>query len=489
MNQSALQSGLLAAARDYLAVYHSGVWPGLVPARHLEILIGELEAVERGEVKRLAVAMPPGHAKSTVGTLSFPSWFLGRHPNRQVISVSHTAELATDFGRKVLGLVGSDLFRAAFPAFQLAGDAGSASRFTTRKGGAYYAVGLGGAITGRRANLIVIDDPFKDRADAMSPAIRKAVKEAYTSTIYPRLMPQGAIVLISTRWHEDDLIGWLTREHRDDDWRLISMPAIAESDEGWRRPGEALWPEAFPIPELERMRRAIGEAAWVSLYQQRPAAAEGAVFKRDWWRTYLEPPAAFERVVFSADTAFSAAETADYSVITVWGETKTAFYLLHLLRSRLEFPELKRALAGLASQWRPNTVLVENRASGQSLIQELQRETSFPVLAVDVSKDKITRANAVTPMVEAGRVYVPESAPWVGSYLDELSSFPAAQHDDQVDSTTMALDYLGRRTSEFDLAEYARLVQEDVKEDRTGWKHTVTPGGESWLKTIAPKTL
>src|ERR1700730_1826116 len=241
----------------------------LLRARYLDEIVGPaLEAVERGEIKRLAIALPPGHAKSTVGSKSFPSYFLGRNPTRSVISVSHTAELSTDFGRAVLGLVRSDLHRAVFPECRLSEDSAASTRFSTTQGGTYFAVGLGGAITGRRANLVVIDDPFKDRAEAVSPASRKAVREAYSSVIYPRLLPGGAIVLIQTRWHEDDLLGWLLREHATDGWHLISMPAIAETDEGWRRAGQALWPEAFPVETLERTRKAIGEVAWVSLYQQ-----------------------------------------------------------------------------------------------------------------------------------------------------------------------------------------------------------------------------
>jgi predicted phage terminase large subunit-like protein len=452
---------LLAVARRSLAVYHAGQHAGLRAARHLDqIIIPALEAVERGEIKRLAIALPPGHAKSSVGTLSFPSWYLGRHPDRQAISVSHTAELSTDFGRKVLGLVGSGLYRAVFPGFQLSGDTGSASRFTTTRGGAYFAVGLGGAITGRRAHLVVIDDPFKDRADAMSPAIRKAVKEAYSSTIYPRLMPDGAIVLISTRWHEDDLVGWLTQEHAADGWHLISMPALAESDEGWRKVGEPLWPEMFPLKTLGSIRAAIGEAAWVSLYQQRPAAAEGAIFRRDWWRSYSDVPHDFDRIVMSADTAFKAGSEADFSVVTVWGETKTGHYLLTVWRKRAEFPELKREVISLATAWSPTALLVEDRASGQSLIQELQRETRLPVVPVSVDRDKVTRAQAVTPMIEAGRVFLPASAPWLPDYLDELSSFPAAPHDDQVDSTTMALNWMRSPGEPAIITYYRQLVEE-----------------------------
>jgi predicted phage terminase large subunit-like protein len=261
--------------------------------------------------------------------------------------------------------------------------------------------------------------------------------------------------LIQTRWHEDDLLGWLLREHTEDGWHLISMPAIAEEDEGWRKTGDALWPEAFPIEALERTRQAIGEVAWVSLYQQRPAAAEGAVFRRDWWHSYTEVPQSFKRIVMSADTAFKTGREADYSVMTVWGETQTGYYLLTVWRGRVEFPDLKRQVVALASIWSPNAVLVEDQASGQSLIQELRRETSLPLHPVSVDRDKLSRAQAVTPIVEAGKVFLPASASWLADYLDELSSFPAAPHDDQVDSTTMALNWM-RRGAVYSVEDWAR---------------------------------
>jgi predicted phage terminase large subunit-like protein len=443
IDEARLGADLLAVARENLAVYHAGQHAGLMPARHLdEIVIPALEAVERGEIKRLAIALPPGHAKSTVGSKSFPAFYLGRDPNRSVISVSHTAELSTDFGRAVLGLVRNELHQAVFPDCRLSEDSAASTRFSTTRGGTYFAVGLGGAITGRRANLVVIDDPFKDRADALSAANRKAVREAYSSVIYPRLTPGGAIVLIQTRWHEDDLLGWLLREHAADGWQLISMPAIAESEEGWRRVGDALWPEAFPVEALGEIRAAIGEVAWVSLYQQRPAALEGAIFRREWWRYFRETPPKLDRVVFSLDTAFKVGASNDYSVATVWGEADRGYYLLDLWRGRVEFPELQRVTEALAAKWRPRAVLVEDRASGQSLIQTLQRETRLPVLPIKTDRDKESRAHAITPLIEAGRVFLQDGAPWLADYLDELSSFPAAPHDDLVDSTTQALNYL-----------------------------------------------
>lgn len=446
IDEEKLAADLLAVARENLSVYHAGQHAELIRARHLdEIVVPALEAVERGEIKRLAIALPPGHAKSTVGSKSFPAFYLGRHPNRSVISVSHTAELSTDFGRATLGLVRSELHQAVFPDCRLSEDSTAATRFSTTCGGTYFAVGLGGAITGRRAHLVVIDDPFKDRADAMSAANRKAVREAYSSVIYPRLMPGGAIVLIQTRWHEDDLLGWLLREHASDGWHLISMPAIAESDEGWRKSGEALWPEAFPVKTLQAIRSAVGEIAWVSLYQQRPAAVEGTIFKRNKWRYFREPSPRFDAVVLSLDTAFKAGSSNDYSVATVWGEANRGYYLLDLWRGRVEFPELQTITEALSAKWHPRIVLVEDRASGQSLIQTLQRETKLPVMPVRIDRDKETRAHAVTPLVEAGRVFLREDAPWLADFLDEATSFPTAPHDDVVDSTTQALNYMSEQ--------------------------------------------
>jgi predicted phage terminase large subunit-like protein len=338
----------------------------------------------------------------------------------------------------------------------LSADSAAANRFSLTAGGQYLACGRGASVLGRGANLLLIDDVVKDREDAMSTAVRRATQEWYSSVAYTRLQPNAAVVLISTRWHLDDLPGWLLREHAQEGWEVLSLPAIAEQDEGWRRDGDPLWPKFWPLDALEHQKAMLGSAAFTALYQQRPIAQEGAIFKREWWRSYGAMPPAFDQIVMSADTAFQEKETADYSAVTVWGETKTGLYLLHVLRERLEFPALKRRLVGLAAEWRPNVVLIENRASGQSLIQELQRETSLPIHAVDVSKDKITRANAATPTVEAGRVYLPESAPWLEVYLDELSSFPAAPHDDLVDSTTMALNWIRRPAHGFSVEAWAR---------------------------------
>lgn len=323
----------------------------------------------------------------------------------------------------------------------MADDSNAVHRFGTLLGGNYYAVGAGGPITGRGANLLLIDDPIKSREQAYSVAERRSLQSWYESTAYTRLQPGGAIVVIATRWHEADLTGWLLKEHASEGWKLISMPAIAEENEGWRDEGDALWPSQFPLETLDRIKEAIGTQAWLSLYQQRPVAEEGAVFHRDWWRTYTNPPEC-RTVTFSLDTAFKATESADYSVIEVWGESQTGYFLLHVWRQRAEFPELKRQAVALADIWKPARVLIEDAASGQSLIQALQAETRLPVLPVKPLGDKGSRAAAVSPLVESGRVYLPAAAAWLSDFMDEAYSFPAAPHDDLVDAMSQALNYL-----------------------------------------------
>ena len=288
---------------------------------------------------------------------------------------------------------------------------------------------------------MLIDDPLKDQEEARSDVIRRALHEWYSAVAYTRLQPGAAIVLISTRWHEDDLAGRLLRQSGDEGWDVLSLPAIAEKDESFRRAGEALWPARFPLEALEQIRRAVGGVAWASLYQQRPSAAEGRVFKRQWWARYREQPH-FKRIIQSWDTAYKTGSENDFSVCTTWGVAENGYYLLSCWRSRLEFPALKRQMASLASEYSPAVILVEDKANGQSLIQELKYETPLPIRPVAVDGDKMVRAQAVTPMIEAGKVFLPESAPWIADFLDELAAFPTGVHDDIVDSVTQALNYL-----------------------------------------------
>jgi predicted phage terminase large subunit-like protein len=461
------KNSAIELARVDLAAYASALWPPFTLAPHHRIIIDQLERVERGELDRLMIAMPPRHGKSVITSTLFPAWYLGRHPERSVIASSYGQELASDFGRRVRNFVVDPLHTTIFPECRVADDSNAVHRFGTFSGGNYYAVGAGGPLTGRGADLLLIDDPIKSREQAYSSAERKSLQQWYETVAYTRLQPGGAVVLIATRWHESDLTGWLLEEHASEGWKVVSFPAIAETAEGWRREGEALWPEKFPVETLERIKEAIGGAAWASLYQQRPTLEEGAVFKREWWRTYREQPEC-KRVIFSLDTAFKAGQSNDYSVIAIIGETETGYYLLHVWRGRAEFPELKRQAVAFADIWKPHAVLIEDAASGQSLIQALQAETRLPVLPVRPQGDKQSRAAAVTPLVESGRVFLPEAAPWLRDFMDEASAFPAAPHDDQVDALTQALNYV-RESAWAPLdPKYCRSIGASESSKRTG---------------------
>jgi len=448
--------GAVALARTDLACFCAMSYPRFELAHHHRLIVDKLEAIERGEIDRLMVFLPPRHGKSLIGSTLFPAWFLGRHPEWSIIASSYGAELATDFGRRVRNLVSDGLFQSIFPAAKLAGDSTAAHRFSLSKGGNYYAVGAGGPITGRGADLLLIDDPIKGREDANSESYRRQLHEWYESVAYTRLQPEGAVVIISTRWHMDDLAGWLLREHPEENWTTLNLPAIAEEEEGWRSEGAALWEKKFPLRRLAQIREAVGGATWAALYQQRPAAAEGAIFKREWWKTFTPAtlPARFEQVVISLDTAFKAGSSNDFSVGLVLGVGEVGYYVLDIWRDRVEFPALKRQVEMLALKWNPDRVLVEDKASGQSLIQELQSNSRLPIDPIKVDSDKVTRATAITPLVEAGKVFLLEDADWLDDFLEEVSSFPAAPHDDMVDAVSQALNYV--RESSSGIFEYVK---------------------------------
>ena len=434
---------LLALARIDFACYCVAMFPQFLRAPHVERIIAKLEAVERGDVSRLAMFLPPRHGKSLPTSTLFPPWYLGRHPDRHIIFATHGQEFSDLFGRQVRNLVADPLHHAIFPSCTLSEDSTAAHRFGTSQGGSYFGVGRGGALTGRGAHLLIIDDLLKDSQEAGSETIRQGLHEWFTWTAYTRLAPGGAVILIQTRWHEDDLAGRLLANSSGGQWDVLSLPAIAEHDEPFRKEGEALWPERYNLAALEETRSTVGERAFASLYQQKPAAAEGVIFKRGWWNTYRTPiERQFVKVIQSWDTGFKKGAENDFSVCTTWGVSENAYFLLHLWRGKEEFPELKRVMTSLAEQWNPTEILVEDRASGQSLIQELKSSTRLPIIAVKSDRDKQSRAQAITPIIEAGKVFLPENAPWVQDFLDEMSSFPNGLHDDIVDSTAQALNHL-----------------------------------------------
>jgi len=426
-----------------LLPYAIGQYPDYDPAPHLILLAGKLERVARGECRRLMIFMPPRHGKSMLASQFFPAWWMGLHPDRYIIAASHTQGLADDFGRKVRNLTSDPRHTAMFPGFALAQDSQAAHRFHTSQGGVYLGVGVGVPIAGRGAHLLLIDDPIRSREDAESETMRARLKDWYRGDARTRLMRGGAVVVIQTRWHQDDLAGWLLAEHQHEGWEVVNLPARAEPGDPLDRPeGAPLWPAQFDSAALDSIRLAVGTRDWNALYQQRPAPMEGGLFKLTWFKRYGAAPATFRRIVQSWDTGMKAAEVNDPSVCTTWGETETGYYLLDVLRRRMEYPDLRRMAESLAEKWHPHAVLIEDKASGQSLVQDLKTHTRLPILPVEPKGDKVVRALAVSPLVESGRVWLPEVAEWLPDFEAEIVNFPNAVHDDQVDSMTQGLSHL-----------------------------------------------
>nr|WP_306672100.1 phage terminase large subunit [Geothrix sp. SG10] len=447
-----------------LLAYAVGQWAGYKPAPHHWLIADKLEAVARGECRRLMVFMPPRHGKSMEASEFFPAWWLAQNPDRYIIAATYAQDLADDFGRKVRNHCRTPQHHAMFPGFRLKEDSQAASRFHTEQGGVYYGVGVGGPVTGRGAHLLLIDDPIKGREDAESEAKRRQLKDWYTSVARTRLMPGGAIVVIQTRWHEDDLAGWLLRDHAHEQWDVLSLPAIAEEgDPMGRKAGAALWPEAYPLNELEAIRRSIGTRDWTALYQQRPAPVEGGLVKLPWFRRYMTPPAHPRRVIQSWDTAMKAGDVNDPSCGQTWSETETGYYKLDNLTRRMEYPDLKRAILSSAERWNPQSILVEDKASGQSIVQDLRTTTNLPIIPIEPKGDKVVRLLAVSALIESGRVWLPESAPWLMDFEAEVMAFPNGRHDDQVDAMTQALTYLSTGGGGQGLLDYMREMAEASK--------------------------
>lgn len=436
---------------------------------HLIVLIEKLEAIERGEIKRLIVIMPPRHGKSELVSVRFPCWYLARRPEEFIVQCGYSESIALVHSRKARDVFISVEMNTLFPEIAYRPERASqeiiipqrqaAQEWGTKQSGSYYAVGVGGGLTGRGFNLGLIDDPVKGYEDAQSETIREKTWEWYKSVFRTRVAPDAAIIIIMTRWHQDDLVGMLLQQAHDnpeaDQWEVLHMPAISED-------GKALWSERYPAEILNEVKNTIGARAFESLYQGRPVIASGQIFKREWWKYYDERPI-FVRVVHSWDTAFKEGVHNDFSVCTVWGETDESFYLLDVWRGRVEFPELKRVAEALACRDTPNIILVEDKASGQSLVQELQRNTKLPILPIQVDRDKIARAESATPLIEAGKVKLPKYADWLYDFLEEVSAFPNAKYDDQVDSVTQALEYLRRRIDQDALVWYDAI--NDVRLD------------------------
>jgi predicted phage terminase large subunit-like protein len=402
--------------------------------------------------------LPPRHGKTEFTTVRYPAWVLERHPDKRIIVGAYNQILANKYSRKTR--------RIAEQRIPMSQDRTAVEDWETITGGGYRAVGVGAGVTGQGGDLIIIDDPVKSREEANSAAYRERVWDWYTEDLYTRLEPNAALILIMTRWHHDDLAGRILKSEDAANWVVISLSAFADqNDLLGRKEGEALCPERFDVEELKKIKLVMG-SAFEALYQQRPTAVEGEIFKREWWQYYAAIPN-LRRIIQSWDTGFKKNQDNDFSVCTVWGEGDTGYYLLDRWKQRVEFPELKRAAMQLFEKWKPNAVVIEDKASGQSLIQELKRETRMPIVLINPDNDKIARAHSVTPLCEAGRVYLPESGngnSWVIDYIDELAEFPHAEHDDQVDSTSQGLAYLARGGASTGMLDYYSQLAAGKKE-------------------------
>jgi predicted phage terminase large subunit-like protein len=435
------------AQKDFMT-YVNYVWPSFIHGKHHVKMAKAFERVANGEIKRLIINMPPRHTKSEFASYLLPAWFLGRFPGKKIIQTSHTAELAVGFGRKVRNLVDSDVYKDIFPDVALQADSKAAGRWATNKGGEYFAIGVGGAVTGKGADLLIIDDPHSEQEATIAetnPEVYDKTYEWYTSGPRQRLQPGGAIVVVMTRWSKKDLTGQVVKaaaQRSGEDWEVIEFPALLPS-------GNPLWPQFWSKLELEALKSELPNSKWMAQYQQQPTSDVNAIIKREWWKTWEkdEPPIC-EFLIQSWDTAFLKTQRSDFSACTTWGvfyqaddtgRDQANIILLNAVKERMEFPELKERAREQYDEWEPDALIVEAKAAGSPLIFEL-RAMGIPVQEFTPSKgnDKIARLNAVADIFASGRVWVPNTH-WAEELVEEVASFPSGEHDDLVDSMTQAL--------------------------------------------------
>ena len=432
----------LNAAEKNFIPFVRHVWPEFISGFHHKKIAKKFEDIKDGKIKRLIVNMPPRHTKSEFASFLFPSWLVGNNPKLKIIQTTHNTELAVRFGRKMKHLIDSQIYQQVFDQVAISADSKAAGRWETNKGGEYFAAGVGSSITGRGADLLIIDDPHSEQ-DALSETAFDNAYEWYTSGPRQRLQPGGAIVIVMTRWGVKDLTGRLidaqAKEPKADQWEVIEFPAILPSQ-------KPIWPEYWDIDSLTATRASLTEQKWQAQWQQNPTAEEGSILKREWWQKWEEDDIPdLIHVIQSYDTAFSKKETADYSAITTWGvfshpqRGNPQIILLDAEKGRWEFTELKKHAMEKYKYWEPETVIVEAKASGLPLTDEL-RSAGIPVVNFTPSRgnDKHVRVNSVAPMFESGQVWCPDER-WAQDVIEECAAFPFGDHDDYVDSTTQAL--------------------------------------------------
>ena len=417
------------------------VWPEFIEGSHHKIINKKFNDLAEGKIKRLIINMPPRHTKSEFASYLLPAWMIGKNPKLKIIQATHTADLAIDFGRKTKNLVDQENYRELFPT-RLQEDSQAAGKWKTEQGGEYFAAGVGGAITGRGANLLIIDDPHKEqdiRGDGKS--FEKAMNW-YTAGPRQRLQPGGSIVIVMTRWSTKDVTGQLLKaqsEEGSDQWEVVELPALLPD-------GKPVWPEYWTSEELLKTKASIPVTNWNAQYMQQPTGDEGALIKREWWRDWTtKHPPPLDYIIQSYDTAFTKGTKSDYSAITTWGVFETEedgqnIILLDAFKDRYEFPELRRVAYQQYLDWKPDMVIIEAKASGLPLTHEL-RQMDIPVINFTPSRgnDKHVRVNSVAPLFESGKIWAPMHEHFAQEVVEECASFPFGEHDDYVDSTTQAI--------------------------------------------------
>lgn len=455
----------IEAARYSFATYAQILYPRIELAYHHLRIIFQLHQIEQGTVDRAMFFLPPRRGKTLLCSQLYIAWYLGKHPDRQVIFVSYNQQLADDSGRRVRDLINDPFHQRIFPECRLMEDSSSIQRLFFTRGGVYFAVGVGGPITGRGAHLLVIDDPIKDKEQARSDLERMKLHEWYSHVAYTRLMPKGAIVIINTRWHEDDLSGWLLHDHTDERWSVLSLPDIAEEDEPdfgnikGRKEGEPLWPERFPLEQLHRIRNAIGSDAWNCLHQQRPGTREGNMFKKEWLDGQykdIQWPARDLNKYILVDPASEKKKTSDYTAMMVVGlSAQRRYHVLDMVRDRLSLTQRADKLFQLADRWRPRLIGYEQYGLQADItyIRErcIQENRPLNIVPVGGTVGKIGRVERLVPLFEHKRVTLPVEC-WRTDHTEEehdltqvfvkseYMSFPASRHDDMIDALARVVD-------------------------------------------------
>lgn len=484
-NEVSLDDFVIQAARQNLAVFSMLVDPKYTPEKFHRFIASQMGKLFIREKTRLILEVPPQHGKSTLASENFPAWALGRDPSLNVIVATYAFNYAKKLARRTRRIIASPIFSTIFPEFAYGHDKngkGEIHDFVTTAGGGYYAAGIDGGITGRPCDIAIVDDPYKNSIQADSKNYADKVKDWYRESLVARLHEKSVIVLILTRWRRNDMAGWFLDEHSHEDWEELKIKAIADEDDVLgRSPGEELWPERFPLTTLLKKKKTMGSRKFEALYQQSPTVAEGSIFKREWWQTYNPdalPPS--HTILISWDTASSVTEQAAQTAGTVWAINERGAYLLAHIADKFEYAALKKKVMTVHRKYQEKykssqTVsLIEKKSTGIALLSDLQDEPDIVLSEYDPTGDgsKELRAEAVTPLIEAGKIYVPDSTKpgfaWAGEFVDELAEYPNGTYKDTADSVSQALKRFNERYISMD-DDYSYESVSDFEDDDDEW--------------------